>query len=210
MAIEAERIVDLYERHARSWDKDRGRSLFEKPWLDRFLALLPPHGSILDIGCGSAEPIARYLIERDRDVVGVDSSATLVGICKERFPSHGWIVADMRSLDLNRTFNGLLAWDSFFHLRAEDQRRMFPIFRRHAAPRAALMFTSGPAHGEAIGTYRGEKLYHASLDPEEYRLLLDANGFGVVSHVAEDPDCGGHTVWLAQRLDDLNSLSAHP
>ena len=27
----AERIVDLYERHAREWDADRGRSLFEKP-----------------------------------------------------------------------------------------------------------------------------------------------------------------------------------
>jgi hypothetical protein len=26
-----------------------------------------------------------------------------------------------------------------------------------------LMFTSGPAYGEAIGTYRGEPLYHGSL-----------------------------------------------
>ncbi|WP_312011819.1 MULTISPECIES: hypothetical protein [unclassified Bradyrhizobium] len=60
------------------------------------------------------------------------------------------------------------------------------------------MFTSGPAHGEAIGSYRGEPLYHASLDATEYRVLLCANGFDVVAHVVEDPDCGGHTVWLAQ------------
>ena len=37
---------------------------------------------------------------------------------------------------------------------------------------------------------------HASLDPAEYRSLLDRNGFRVVSHVAEDPTCGGHTIWL--------------
>ena len=60
------------------------------------------------------------------------------------------------------------------------------------------MFTSGPAHGEAIGSYRGEPLYHASLDAAEYRALFSANGFDVVAHVVEDPDCGGHTVWLAQ------------
>ena len=75
---------------------------------------------------------------------------------------------------------------------------MFPVFRKHAAPRAALMFTSGPAHGEAIGGYKGEPLYHASLDAAEYRALLNANGFEVVAHVVENPDCGGHTVWLAR------------
>jgi len=82
----------------------------------------------------------------------------------------------MRTLSLGRKFNGVLAWDSFFHLCPEDQRLMFPIFRTHAAPRAALMFTSGPAYGVAMGTYRGEPLYHASLDGQEYRGLLDANG----------------------------------
>jgi hypothetical protein len=105
----------------------------------------------------------------------------------------------MRTLCLDTQFDGLLAWDSFFHLSPDDQRKMFPVLRRHAAPHAALMFTSGPRHGEAIGTHRGEPLYHGSLDEAEYRALLDTNGFDVVSHVAEDPECGRHTVWLARR-----------
>ena len=61
------------------------------------------------------------------------------------------------------------------------------------------MFTSGPRRGEAIGSYKGEPLFHASLDPEEYRALLDEHGFEVVTHVADDPECGGHTIWLARR-----------
>lgn len=60
------------------------------------------------------------------------------------------------------------------------------------------MFTSGTSNGEAIGTFEGEPLYHASLAPEEYRQLLQEQGFQVVSMVAEDPNCGGRTVWLAQ------------
>src|SRR5262245_23976331 len=86
----------------------------------------------------------------------------------------------------------------FFHLTCDDQRRMFPIFRAHAAPGAALMFTSGPRHGEAVGSYRGEPLYHASLDEADYRALLDEFGFDVVSYVAEDSACSGHTIWLAR------------
>ncbi|EXI77463.1 MAG: hypothetical protein AW10_03817 [Candidatus Accumulibacter appositus] len=56
------------------------------------------------------------------------------------------------------TFLALVAWDSFFHLSHDDQRRMFPSFARHAAPGALLLFTSGPAHGESIGSSRGEPL----------------------------------------------------
>jgi SAM-dependent methyltransferase len=198
MSSDAERIINLYQRYADDWDRERGRSLLEKEWLDRFLTLLPPESSILDIGCGSGEPIARYFIDKGCDVTGIDSSAPLIAICKDRFPDQDWIVADMRTLSLDRRFDGILAWDSFFHLCPEDQRRMFPIFSRHAKPRAALMFTSGPSHGEAIGIYKGEPLYHGSLDEAEYRLLLNQNGFDVVSHVVEDPNCGHHTVWLTQ------------
>lgn len=195
---EAERIISLYQRHANDWDRDRARNLFERPWLDRWLALLPARPSILDIGCGSAEPIARYFIQKGCEVTGIDSSPALISLCKARFPAATWIAADMRQLALNRYFEGMLAWDSFFHLCPEDQRKMFPIFRSHAAPRAALMFTSGETLGEAIGTYRGEPLYHGSLDEAEYRSLLRQNGFEVLAYVARDPGCGGHTIWLAQ------------
>jgi SAM-dependent methyltransferase len=198
MSSPSERIISLYQRYAIDWDRERGRCLFEKAWLDRILTLLPLNASILDIGCGSAEPIASYFIEKGCHVTGIDSSSPLISMCKDRFPDQDWIVADMRTLSLDRRFDGILAWDSFFHLCPDDQRRMFPIFRRHAESKAALMFTSGPSHGEAIGTYKGEPLYHGSLDGAEYLSLLNQNGFDVVSHVVEDQDCGHHTVWLAQ------------
>jgi SAM-dependent methyltransferase len=198
---EAAGIIDLYQRKAPDWIESRARTgLLEKPWLDRFQALLPPAGLILDIGCGSAEPMAAYLIQLGYPVVGVDSSSAMIDVCRGRFPKQEWIVADMRKIALPRRFSGILAWDSFFHLCHDDQRRMFPVFREHATPNAALMFTSGPAHGEAIGNFGGEPLYHASLDPAEYRSLLDRSGFRVVSHVVEDRDCGGHTIWLAQLI----------
>jgi trans-aconitate methyltransferase len=195
---EADRIIGLYERHAHAFDAARGQSLIERPWLDRFLALVPRGGSVLDLGCGAGEPIARHVIASGCAVTGVDSSPTMIALCQSRFPDARWIVADMRTLSLGRRFDGLLAWDSFFHLLADDQRKMFAVFRDHAAPGAALLFTSGPRAGVAMGTFEGEPLHHASLDPAEYCALLAAHGFKLVAHVAEDSACGGHTVWLAR------------
>jgi hypothetical protein len=76
---------------------------------------------------------------------------------------------------------------------------MFPTFREHAQPAAPLLFTSGPRHGEALGTLEGELLYHASLDATEYHDLLNMNGFDVLEHAPIDPNCGDRSVWLAQR-----------
>lgn len=194
----SKQIGALYERHAAAFDHDRGKRLVERVWLDRFRAVMPEGADVLDLGCGSGEPVARYLIEAGHRVTGADSSPTLIDLCRARFPSATWIAGDMRDLSLGRRFGGIIAWNSFFHLTPDDQRAMFAVFRDHAAPGAALMFTSGPRAGEAIGSYQGEALYHASLDTAEYEAILAAHGFSVVQHVVEDQDCGGLTVWLAR------------
>lgn len=200
MSVESEDIIDFYERHADAWGRARSQesTLYEKPWLDRFCALLPAGGSVLDCGCGTGEPIAQYLSQCGYAVMGIDSSAAMVGLFQTRLPAQRAAVSDMRILRLPETFHGILAWDSFFHLTPSDQQKMFAIFRHHAAPGAALMFTSGPAHGEVIGQLEGERLYHASLDHAEYRQLLEEQGFAVVDQRANDESCFGRTIWLAQ------------
>ena len=202
--MSADDIVALYERRACDWAGDRARQtvFIEKAWLDRFIALVQPGGTVLDLGCGPGRPMAAYLVANGLDVCGVDSSTAMIAMARENLPSREFIVADMRTLSLGRRFTGILAWDSFFHLAPDAQRRMFPIFRDHAAPGAPLMLTSGPQHGESIGQLRGEPLYHASLAPEEYRYLLDNHGFDVAAETMEDPGCGGHSVWLARRRED--------
>jgi SAM-dependent methyltransferase len=195
----ANHVMDVYRRHGAAWAVARGTDMPERAWIDRFANLLDPAATVLDIGCGSGMPIARYLADEGHALTGVDSSPGMIALFRSRVPGSSAEVADMRSLDLGVRFGGLIAWDSFFHLTPAAQRLMFPIFRDHTEPGAALLLTSGPAAGEAIGTLEGEPLYHASLDPDEYRRLLGRAGFDVVAHVAEDPDCGARTVWLACR-----------
>lgn len=118
MSIESENIFALYERHADAWVQTRllESTLYEKPWLDCFCALLLGPGWVLDCGCGAGEPIARYLNQCGYAVMGVDSSPAMVRMFQACLPEQRAVVADMRTLCLPETFHGILAWDSFFHL----------------------------------------------------------------------------------------------
>ena len=199
MADLSDRIIGHYEHHARTWDADRRSSGWnDKPWHDRFAAALPKGARVLDLGCGGGSPVALNMVAHGFRVTGVDSSPTLISLCHDRMPGQEWIVADMRSLSLHDRFDGILAWDSFFHLTPDDQRRMFAVFARHGAEAAVLMFNTGPAYGEAVGSYRGDPLYHASLHPADYRTHLDRIGFELLAHAAEDREAGGRTAWLAR------------
>jgi hypothetical protein len=63
------------------------------------------------------------------------------------------------------------------------------------------MFNTGPQHGEGVGEYRGDPLYHASLSPTEYEMLTGRFGFDVIQHATNDATAGGRTVWLCQRRE---------
>jgi SAM-dependent methyltransferase len=196
----SDRIVSHYERHATEWDADRRKYRWnDRRWHDRFVDALPEHASVLDLGCGGGSPVAVNLVSHGMRVTGVDSSPTLISLCRSRLPEQDWVVADMRDLSLGRSFDGVLAWDSFFHLKPDDQRRMFAVFAAHTAKSAMLMFNSGPGHGESLGCYRGDPLYHASLDTAEYERLLATFGFELIDHIVEDRQAGGRTVWLARK-----------
>jgi len=114
----ASRIVAHYERHALSWDADRRAAGWnDKPFIERFLSFLPQGAAVLDLGCGGGSPVALHMVAQGFRVTGVDSSPTLISLCRTRMSDQEWIVGDMRSLALGRRFQGILAWDSFFHLR---------------------------------------------------------------------------------------------
>lgn len=190
-------VISLYERNASAFESMRPVDLSEKKWLDWFTSYLPAGGHILDIGCGNGSPIAEYFLNKGFDVTGIDSSPSMISRCRDKFPHATWIVADMRELDLGKTFDGILAWDSFFHLCHSDQREMFALFSANAKPGTALMFNAGPEEGEAFGQLQGETLAHSSLSPHEYASLMQEYGFQIVRHIVEDEQCNGRTIWLA-------------
>ena len=193
----ADAVIATYEAVADAYARGRDRTLYERRWLDRALSFAAGR-RVLDLGCGCGRPIAAYLADRRCTVTGVDAAPSMLALFRAALPRAEAIEADMRGLELGRTFDLILAWNSLFHLDIEDQQAMFATFAAHAHDRTVLMFTSGPDAGEAVGEVGGQPIYHASLAPWEYRNLLAEHGFEEIAFVPEDPDCHQHSVWLAR------------
>lgn len=189
----------VYDGIADWFDRTRTRALIEKPYLDMLVQMLGQGASVLDVGCGTGEPILRFLVERQFRVTGVDASAAMIDIATKRFPQARLMVGDMRELAIDERFDATIMWHSLFHLRHDDQRAMFATLARLLAPGGVLMFTSGTEYSETWSDNGGAMLYHASLGLEEYRRLLEANRFELVQLAVDDTACGGATVWIARR-----------
>lgn len=195
----SEQTQQIYDANARVYDQQRSRTLSEARWLARFGNALPKGGKVLDLGCGAGEPIASWLIAEGFALTGVDFSEAMLNIARERWPTGDWRVGDMRTLDLDEGFDGIVAWNSFFHLTKEEQRSTLPRLAAHLRKGGALITTVGPSAGETTGTVAGNAVYHASLSPAEYAQILDDNGMRLTAYLAEDPDCGRHSVLMARK-----------
>lgn len=194
------KVYEVYEEIVDWIDDARTKTLMELEYLNLIVNTIPQAGSILDLGCGTGEPIAQFFIEKGFKVMGVDGSQKMIALCKKRFPNERWIVSDMRDINLQQQFDAILAWHSFFHLDHDSQRNMFKIFESHIKPGGVLAFTSGDEEGEVWSDNGGQQLYHASLSTEEYSSLLKDSSFKVLVHKVRDPECGEATVWVAQKI----------
>jgi SAM-dependent methyltransferase len=210
LAMHAAAVPDVYERQGPRFDRDRPKRLHERVWLDRFTALMPPGGHVLDLGCGGGEPIARHLMAEGFRVTGVDVAHSMLALVRARFPEGDWRHGDMRTLDLPERFDGILGWNSFFHLTAAAQRPTLRRIARHLGPGGALMVTVGPSASEAIGQVGEEPIYHASLAPDDYRTTLAELGLDVVRFTLDDPECDRQTVLLAQKRRSRSRLEDTP
>lgn len=189
-------ILSTYDHVAARFHHDRLTTLFERPALDAAIAAAPGR-RVLDLGCGTGIPIAQYLRARGLRVLGVDGAPAMCRLY--RLGMIGPVLTrDMRGLALGQRFDLILAWNSFFHLDVRDQRAMMGVFARHARPGAAVLFTSGPRAGVAIGAVGDRPVFHASLAPIDYARALRGAGFMVTWYRAEWPRLHGHTVWLAR------------
>jgi len=94
-----------FDRIAEQYATDFADELTRKPWdverLRRFAAACPP-GTVLDIGCGAAGHVGRFVADLgprpDRPVVGVDFSERSVALARRLSPALRFVAADMQAL----------------------------------------------------------------------------------------------------------------
>jgi SAM-dependent methyltransferase len=156
---------------------------FDRALLDRFADQVRGRGVVLDLGCGPGH-VARYLHQRDVQVVGVDLSPRMIEIARGRAPEVDFRVGDMRSLDLSdASAAGGIAFYSLIHFSAAELDRALDEIARVLQPGAPLL----------VAVHRGRqtvdldelwgvdiRLSFVFFEPEALGGALRAAGFEVI------------------------------
>jgi len=126
------RIVEEgYDKIAEEYATARGKlGRRDRKYLNRLLERLPEGSSILDLGCGSGEPVTKLLAER-REVVGVDVSRRQIQLARKNVPEATFFVGDMAEISFpDEAFDAIVSLIAIIHVPREEHAELFR--RMHA------------------------------------------------------------------------------
>jgi SAM-dependent methyltransferase len=169
---------------------------FDRNLLDDFAAAVRGRGSVLDVGCGSAGHVTRYLADQGVDAAGVDLSPGVIEVARRYQPELNFEIADMRELPaVDGSLAGVIAFYSVIHLPAGQVPAALAEFRRVLEPGGVLLIAM---HGGAgvVGSddWFGRNVQvRASLwSLAELVAAIEATGFTIVRQCARQPYPGEH------------------
>lgn len=189
--MSAKDIYSAYDNLAWFYNKFWGKwteqviPVFEK----LLLPIIPPHGLILDLCCGTGS-MAAELTRRGYRVIGVDGSEEMLKFARINAPSVPFIHADARCFEVQEKCDAAFStYDSLNHLETiADLKTAFEAVHRALRPEGPFFFdlnndegfstnwkgTSGRVDEEsavlAVGNYDSEQS-RASLALAMFRLL---------------------------------------
>jgi trans-aconitate methyltransferase len=83
--------------------------------INKALQLLEPKASILDVGCGTGDPVSHMLAQAGHDVTGTDISQKMLDIASRQV--EGTLVkTDMTKYEPGKQFNAIFAIFSLFNI----------------------------------------------------------------------------------------------
>ncbi|SRR6266700_102396 len=134
--------VQMDTIYARQYDQQWGSYIntSHRHMLERFLALCPEGGSILDAACGTGKywPI---LLERGFSVQGTDQSQQMLRYAQARFPDVPVEHIGMQELSFVDAFDGIICMDAMEVVFPEDWPLILHNFARALHGHGPLYFT---------------------------------------------------------------------
>ena len=162
----------------------------------RWASTLPLEAAVLDLGCGTGDPITRIFIERGLKVYAVDASPSMVVVFQARFPSVPvQCAAAEESNFFGLSFDAVVSWGLFFLLQEEVQRRLIAKVGGILRQGGRFLFTA-PQQRCSWRDAMTERV-SVSLGNEAYQKALEAHGMRLDGTASDE---GENYYYVAQKL----------
>jgi SAM-dependent methyltransferase len=198
-ALSPDETGKRYDRISDEFEKNRSLT-YGLDYLRKFLSFLPNQRNasqpftVLDIGCGTGVPLASHLVLCGADVIGIDISAEMISKARTNVPGVSFIEGDILDVRFDRKFDGILAWDSLFHLPFEKQEQAIKKIIGMLEPNGVFLFTAGGDDGELVSMMFSTEFYYSSLSNLQYEQLIMSENCQVILNEIDDPGSHGHRV----------------
>ncbi len=141
--------------------------------------------SIMDGGCGAGQWV-EFLHRQGYQAHGVDYSADLIAMDKQRYPQSQWTAADIRNVPLpDGSFGGIVSWGVIEHDPAGPEAALKEFYRL-LAPGACCIVTVpvDTPRQRMVGLMDNEKnegeFFQYYFTPDELAERLKATGFEIM------------------------------
>jgi SAM-dependent methyltransferase len=166
--------VSWYDRNTQDYI-ERTQSVDLSHLHEKFLALIPDHGRILDAGCGSGRD---SLIFRDLgyDVVPVDASRSMVNHVSELLGTEALHLRH-QEVAFVEEFDGVWSMASLLHVPHSELPDVLERYRRALVPGGVLFASFKHGEGEH---YRDERLFANQNDASFREIIAKIPGLNLI------------------------------
>lgn len=147
----------------------------------RWARRLPSGASVVDVGCGSGEPVSAVLADKGFTLFGIDASPTLAAAFRRRFPAAEIACETVETSDFfGRKFDGAVAIGLLFLLPADVQRHVIERIASALKPGGRLLFSAPRQACAWDDMLTGQP--SVSLGEAAYQQALDRAGMSLEGH----------------------------
>jgi 2-polyprenyl-3-methyl-5-hydroxy-6-metoxy-1,4-benzoquinol methylase len=154
----------------------------EKRFIDRMTALIPAAAKILDLGCGTGIPFAKYLAGKGFRITGIDFASKHIAAARMNVSEATFIENDFSKLDFgSERFHAIIAMYSIFHIPRGEQNTLFSKMHNLLQRGGVVLMTLGTSSTEEQSeNWAGASMAWSSFDTAAYEAMIAMAGFEII------------------------------
>ena len=198
--------MDIKQKTAETYDKiASGYSAghFVHFWIEEFdfYKSIMDGKKVIDLGCGAGRDAAVF-VENGFDYTGINASEGMLKVASERVPKGNFQKMDFgKTIFQDGEFDGFWAAGSFLHIPKKDVVGVFQEAKRIIKNGGVGFISVKEKNGMDEGMidenkYGGISRYFSFYTQDEFKNLLEQNGFSVVKMSTHTENDERKTNWL--------------
>ncbi|CAN0546403.1 unnamed protein product [Ectocarpus sp. 12 AP-2014] len=193
-------IGSAYDQITHLWQSEKFNLANGMEAHKRALSFVKNRGRALDIGCGCTGRFIDLLQREGFTPEGVDISAEMLRLAKQRHPDVSFHHQDICQWQLPGKYDVITAWDSIWHIPLAQQESVITKIINSLNEGGVFIFSFGGTDepGEHTDNFMGPEVSYSSLGTNGFLSLLMRLGT-VCKHLEYDQHPELHTYLIVQK-----------